>query len=108
MLLNGGEWDGVRLLSRKTVELMTRSSTGELTVSPGAKFGLGFAVLEDPGQAGSISSEGTYSWGGFWNTSFWVDPKEELIGILLSQLYPNDHLPLGGTFQVLVTQAIVD
>jgi len=89
MLLNGGELEGVRILSRKSVELMTADhlgtgiTRGEL--SPGYGFGLGFAVRITPGEASSLGSVGDYSWGGLYGTSFFVDPKERLIGILMMQ-----------------------
>ncbi|HEX9877243.1 MAG TPA: serine hydrolase domain-containing protein [Gammaproteobacteria bacterium] len=108
MFLNGGELDGVRLLSPTTVELMTRNGIGELSVGPGRKFGLGFAVVEDPGRAGVPGSPGTYYWGGFFNTRFFVDPGEGLIGIFLSQRYPRDAGRLRDRFINVAYQAIVD
>lgn len=108
MFLNGGELDGARLLSPKTVELMTRNGIGELSVAPGRKFGLGFAIVEDPGLAGMPSSPGTYYWGGFFNTRFFVDPSEELIGIFLSQRYPRDAGQLRDRFINVAYQAIVE
>ncbi len=108
MFLNGGELDGVRLLSPTTVELMTRSGTGDLSVSPGRKFGLGFAIIEDPGRAGVPHSPGSYYWGGFFNTRFFVDPSEELIGVFLSQRYPRDAGSIRDRFMNVVYQAIVD
>ena len=89
MLLNGGELEGVRILSRKSVELMTsdhvgtRIARGEL--SPGYGFGLGFTVRIAPGEASSLGTVGDYGWGGLYGTSFFVDPKERLIGILMMQ-----------------------
>jgi len=89
MLLNGGELEGVRILSRKSVELMTADHLGSgITrgdLSPGYGFGLGFAVRITPGEASSLGSVGDYSWGGLYGTSFFVDPKERLIGILMMQ-----------------------
>jgi len=108
MFLNGGELDGTRLLSRKTVELMTRNGIGDLEVGPGRKFGLGFAIVEDPGRAGDASSPGTYYWGGFFNTRFFVDPAEQLIGIFLSQRYPRDADRLRDRFITTAYQAIAD
>ena len=80
MLLNGGELDGVRLLSPQTVAMMTRNSIGELSVGPGVKFGLGFGVVEDPGLTADPRSDGTYYWGGIFNTRFFVDPPKSLSG----------------------------
>jgi CubicO group peptidase (beta-lactamase class C family) len=89
MLLNGGELDGTRLLGRKTVELMTINHLPDelipIQVQPhtlhGCGFGLGFRVLVDVAQAGRLGSEGEFGWGGAASTSFFVDPKENLIGL---------------------------
>ena len=91
MLLNGGELDGARLVSRKTVELMTKDHVGkEIPIYPGYGFGLGFAVRQELGKGRSLGSEGDYTWGGIFNTVFWVDPKEELILIFLTNFSPYD------------------
>jgi len=112
MLLNGGELDGVRLLGRKTVELMTTNHlTNELiqqgNMAKGFGFGLGFAVLMDVAQSETVGSEGEYSWGGAASTGFWINPEEELIGILMTQF-----IPYTGRFtedlKVLTYQAIID
>ena len=111
MMLNGGELDGARILGRKTVELMTVNHIGELPVwlsGPGIGFGLGFSVVKDIGAAGHIGSVGNYSWGGAFCTLFWIDPKEELIGIVMTQVRPYTHINIRQDFQVLVNQAIVD
>lgn len=110
MLANGGELDGVRLLSRKTVELMTASHTGDLTgdpLGPGNGFGLGFQVLLDPGTAGEYGSPGTYSWGGIYGTTFWVDPKEHLVGVMMLQRFPTTGIRLRGLFRALTYAALV-
>jgi CubicO group peptidase (beta-lactamase class C family) len=116
MLLNGGELDGTRLLGRKTVELMTinhlRDELIPIQVQPhtlhGCGFGLGFRVLVDVAQAGRLGSEGEFGWGGAASTSFFVDPKENLIGLLLTQLMPSRYYPIRNEFKVLVYQALVD
>jgi CubicO group peptidase (beta-lactamase class C family) len=108
MFLNGGELDGVRLLGPKTVQMMTRNSIGDIDVAPGIKFGLGFAVVEDPGLAGDVRSKGTYYWGGFFNTRYFVDPSEELIGIFMSQRYPQGPDRLRDRVSSVIYQAIVD
>ena len=110
MLLNGGELDGARLLSPKTIELMTVSHTGDLTPSPqgpAAGFGLGFRVITDLGQSQRPASVGSYSWGGIWGTSFWVDPKERLVGVMMIQRYPTTGVPIADVFQAMAYQAIV-
>ncbi len=111
MLLNEGEFLGRRILSRKTVEMMTVNHIGDLRAVPfreGEAFGLGFAVHLGPGESGRYGSTGDFSWGGFFSTSFWVDPKEELIGIFMMQIYPNDHLDVREKFRSLVYQSIAD
>lgn len=96
MLLNGGTLDGKRYLSRTTVALMTSDHLGPKVATPvqpgevlmgvqGYTFGLGFMVRQGPGIAGVHGSEGDFAWGGLGGTFFWVDPKEQLIGILMAQ-----------------------
>lgn len=116
MLLNGGELDGTRLLGRKTVELMTINHLPDelipIQVQPhtlhGCGFGLGFRVLVNVAQAGRLGSEGEFGWGGAASTSFFVDPKEKLIGLLLTQLMPSRYYPIRDEFKVLIYQALVD
>jgi CubicO group peptidase (beta-lactamase class C family) len=116
MLLNGGELEGTRLLGRKTVELMTRNHLPDelipIRMQPhtlhGCGFGLGFRVVVSAAQAGLLTSEGEYGWGGAASTSFFVDPKEDLIGLLLTQLMPSRTYPNRNQFKVLVGQALVD
>ena len=110
MLLNGGELDGKRILSRKTVELMTTDHLGDIPGlwSPGYGFGLGFAVLEDVGATGALGSVGEFNWGGAAGTRFWADPKEGLIGIYMIQILPHTELPYGTEFRSFTYQAISD
>ncbi len=114
MLLNGGELDGARILGRKTVELMTMNHLpGKLLngFSSGrnhAGFGLGFRVVVDPAQTQIVGSNGEYSWSGMANTYFWIDPEEELIGLLMMQFLPFGYYKIRQEFQVLTYQAIVD
>ena len=111
MMLNGGVLDGVRILGRKTVELMTLNHTGNhdiWLVGPGYGFGLGYAVVRDPGQAAMPYSPGSHFWWGAFNTTFWIDPREELTGILLTQLRPYTHLNIRQDLATLTYQAIVD
>ncbi len=111
MMLNGGELDGVRILGRKTVELMTMNHIGDKEIwliGPGHGFGLGYAVVDDPGAAAMPYSVGSYFWWGAFNTTFWVDPREELIGILMTQLRPYTHLNIRQDLATLAYQAIVD
>jgi len=111
MMLNGGELDGVRILGRKTVELMTSNHIGDLPVwltGPGYGFGLGYSIVKDVGAAGVPGSVGQFGWGGAFCTYFWVDPVEEMIGIVMTQVRPYTHLNIRQEFQVLANQAIVD
>jgi CubicO group peptidase (beta-lactamase class C family) len=107
LLLNKGELNGNRLLSRKTVELMTINHTKDLFDGPGEGFGLGFAVVDDVAGTGLLGSNGIFYWSGANNTHFFIDPSERLIGIFMTQLAPYD----GVYHQKLrqhVLQAIVD
>jgi len=121
MLLNGGELDGIRLLGRKTVELMTVNhlpshclpfrlgppEVDHLTLGHG--FGLGVRVLLDATQVGFLGSEGEFGWSGAANTAFWVDPKEEMICLFMTQFMPAFVIyPVERQFKVLAYQAIVD
>lgn len=110
LMLNGGELDGVRLLSPKTVELMTTSHLGDIPMGfgrDGSGFGLGFAVVLDPGLMGEVGSTGEYNWGGAAGTRFWIDPQEQLIGLFMVQSLPH-RTRLGGEFKVLTYQALVE
>ncbi len=111
MMLNGGELNGVRILGRKTVELVTSNHTRDLPIwlrGPGGGFGLGYSVTTDVGEANSMASVGTFGWGGAYCTYFWVDPKEEVVGIIMTQVRPYTHINIRQDFQNLAMQAIVD
>lgn len=120
MVLNGGELDGVRIIGNKTLEYMTRNhlpgifgDNGQHAPDTlpgfvnGTGFGLGFAVIEDPTAAGGIGSEGEYYWGGAAGTIFWIDPVEEVVGVVMIQ-HMNVQVPLRATFKALAYGAIVD
>lgn len=95
MMVNGGELDGKRYLSKKTVEFMLSQHTVGMggstigTTGPGYGFGLGFGVRLDDGMGWVPGSKGDAMWAGFWGTSFWIDPKEKLVGILMAQSPSN-------------------
>jgi CubicO group peptidase (beta-lactamase class C family) len=109
MILNGGELDGVRILSPTTVRMMGRDNLGEdVDFGGGNRFGLGFLVHTDAVKSRHVSGEGTLSWGGFWHTDFWIDPEEELVGILMTQILPATGLDDHAKFRTLAYQAIVD
>jgi len=117
MLLNKGEYYGVRLLGSRTVDLMT-SNHISTEIMPdddffgpllsGMGFGFGFAVLRNDVQSNIIGSEGSYWWSGSGNTYFYIDPKEELVLILMSQFVPNYYYPVFNQLRVLSYQAIID
>ena len=110
MLLNNGELDGRRLVSRKSIELMRARHSDPIPLSflRGQYFGLGVAVQKEDGDSGVLSSPGTYGWSGAFNTYFRIDPKEQLILILLVQRSPANNLELQYGFQNGVMQAIAD
>ena len=108
-LLNGGERDGVRILGPRTVKLMTTDHlVGLGALDTGQRFGLGFAISDDPGLTGEPRSEGSFGWLGFFNTVYWVDPQEQLVAIIMTQLYPNNQSRLTDRFEVAVYSAIVN
>lgn len=119
MLLNGGEHKGVRLLSPKTIQLMTLDqltndlkpfavSEGMSAETKGCGFGLGFRIITDLAHHGVIGSEGIYSWGGAASTIFWNDPSEDLTAILMTQMMPSSAYPIRRQFQIAVYQALMN
>ena len=110
MLLNGGELDGVRILSPKTIQLMTTNHLGEMPMGFGRRgvgFGLGFGVVLNPGDVGEVSSAGEYNWGGAAGTRFWIDPEEQLIGLFMVQSIPH-RTRLADDFKVLTYSAMTE
>ena len=121
MLLQGGRVGGQRLVSRKTLELMTCNHLpGNATLEErgdtaftesgmaGMGFGLGFSINLGPAQTRNIGSPGIYSWGGMASTYFWIDPQEDLIVIFMTQLMPSDSYPARAQLQQLVYAALDD
>ena len=120
MLLNDGELDGVRLLGRKTVECIRANHLSDDCeihpfLKPGCGFGLGFQVVTEVADTPALGSLGTYDWGGAAGTTFWIDPVEDLIGILMTQLWVLGLDPsvfsfseLSDQFKVLTYQAITN
>jgi len=119
MLLGGGEMDGARILSPKTVEFMTANhlpggktilEMGDKTFAEGRMHGNGFcllgSVLQDLVAFGQPGSEGTFAWGGLASTYFWIDPVEQMIGIQMTQLMPSSSYPIRTQFQQLAYAAI--
>jgi CubicO group peptidase (beta-lactamase class C family) len=118
MLINGGELDGARLLSPKTIQLMTMNhlpdskDLSQMSVSlfseanyAGIGFGLGFSVTTDPSRTLIPGTAGDYSWGGAASTYFWIDPKEELIAVFMTQLMPSTLYSVRREFRTLVYSA---
>lgn len=108
MMLNGGELDGTRLLSRKTVELMTTNHLTDQPFRPGQGFGLGFYVVENVGERGIPGSRGEFGWGGAYHSTYWVDPAEALVVVYMTQLRPTGNLDDHGRLRALIYQAITD
>jgi CubicO group peptidase (beta-lactamase class C family) len=119
MLLNGGQLDGTRVLSRTTVALMTSDHLGTriaapvtpselLLGTPGYTFGLGFAVRQGAGVAGVPGSAGEFMWAGYAGTYFWVDPKEELVAVYMSQAPSTARAYYRKLVKQLVYAAIVN
>jgi CubicO group peptidase (beta-lactamase class C family) len=111
MMLNRGEIDGIRLLGPKTIDLMVSNHTGKLPIwlrGPGFGFGLGFSVVIDVGATGQPGSLGKFAWGGAYGTNFWVDPAEQLIGIIMTQVSAETPTTIGSAFLGLTYQAIID
>ena len=118
-MLNRGELDGVRLLGRKTVDLMTMNHLGGDLASMGQPrfsesnyngigFGLGFSVMLDPAAAQVLGTPGEYAWGGAASTAFWIDPAEEMAVILMTQLTPSSTYPIRRELRVLTYSALVE
>ena len=107
MMLNKGEYNGKRLLGRRTVELMTCNQIGDLNLG-NDKFGLGFQITTVRGQARLGISEGSFAWGGYFATTYWADPKERLVCLLFIQQSPLIHSEIQDKFKAMVYQALND
>lgn len=107
MLLNNGEYNGKRILSRRTVELITSNHIGELNHGKN-KFGLGFEIVTEAGQAELGMTKGSFLWGGYFSTSYWADPEERIVGLVFMQQVPMSHGELQSKFKALVYQALDD
>jgi CubicO group peptidase (beta-lactamase class C family) len=110
MLLNNGEYNGHRLLAKRTVELMTSNQIGNL---PGGylgsnRWGLGFMLITKEGQQQLGMTEGSFVWGGAFNTVYWVDPKEKIVALLYINQAPLTHSEIPNKFKAMVYQALMD
>ena len=119
MLLNGGQLEGMRVVSRPTVALMASDQLGTriaapftpsevLLGTPGYTFGLGFAVRQGPGVAGVPGSANEFMWAGYGGTYFWIDPQEQLVAVYMSQAPSPMRAYYRKLFKQLVYAAIVD
>jgi CubicO group peptidase (beta-lactamase class C family) len=106
MLRRGGELDGRRYLSRKSVELMTSNHLVSAPYTPGMGFGLGFSIRTDVGKAGEVGSEGEFGWGGAYHSAYWVDPVERLTVVYMAQLLPAGTIDDHGKLRAAIYQAI--
>ncbi|WP_229209557.1 serine hydrolase domain-containing protein [Dyadobacter koreensis] len=108
MLLNGGEYDGKRILSPAVVSLMIRNQIGDLNQGKN-KFGLGFSIASAKEAARIPIPENTFEWGGIFGTTYWADPKNKIIGLLMTQKFPNSSWgEMQDKFKVLVYQSVME
>lgn len=105
MMLNGGELDGKRYLSSKTIEIMSLNQSKDLFQDPGKGFGFGFAVVDDLADIKSLGSEGTFYWSGAYCTYFFIDPKEEMVAIFMTQVAPFSSY-YENKFRQMIYQAV--
>jgi CubicO group peptidase (beta-lactamase class C family) len=105
MLRRGGELDGVRILSPKSVQLMTVNHVKTLFGEQG--FGLGFSITQDLGRGAELGTEGSFGWGGAYHTTYWVDPVEKMVVLLMTQLLPAGNSDLQQRFRTMVYQSVV-
>jgi CubicO group peptidase (beta-lactamase class C family) len=109
MLLNGGVYNGKRILSRRTVDMMTTNQIGEVSYGGGQdKFGLGFSVIMAKSEGRTPANVGTFAWGGAFATSYWVDPKEKMVYLFYRQLQNTSKGEMVEKFRAMVYQAIND
>lgn len=108
MLLNGGELDGIRVLSPLTVRQMTTNALPpEIRFADGSTFGLGFGIRSDAAWSSVPGSVGSFFWSGVWGTYFWVDPVEQLVAVQLIQVAPGKYGPINHTFRNLTYGAFL-
>jgi CubicO group peptidase (beta-lactamase class C family) len=107
MLLNGGEYDGKRLLSPHTIRIMTMDQLGDISYGDD-RFGLGFNVITEKGSSISPVPQGSYNWGGIYSTTYWVDPKNKLVGLIYKQLWNDPARETNEKFQVMTYAALLE
>lgn len=106
MMLNGGRYNGVQILAPRSVELMT---SGQLSFMFNGmdNFGLGFGITSDRSAARGVRNAGSFSWGGFFGTTYWADPKAKLVCLVMTQQTPNSHADLEGKVEQVIYQSFV-
>jgi len=105
-MLNGGVYNGVRILSPRTVQMMT---SGQLTFLYNGvdNFGLGFGIVSELSGARGPLNAGSFYWGGFFGTTYWADPKAGLVCLIMTQENPNSHGDLGAKVEQLIYQSLL-
>jgi CubicO group peptidase (beta-lactamase class C family) len=107
MMLNKGNYNGTRILSASSVELMTVNHMGKIPYNAGQGFGLGFSTLESLGERGTPGSVGEFGWGGAYGSTYWVDPKQDMVVVYFKQLTPTNGIDDHGKLRALIYQAIL-
>ena len=108
MLLNGGELDGARILSPKSVELMTINHLHDIEFRDGVGMGLGFDIVLDVGSRGTPGSMGDFGWGGAYHSTYWVSPKDRLVVVFFTQLLPATGSDIHGKLRTMIYQAMLE
>jgi CubicO group peptidase (beta-lactamase class C family) len=109
MIMNGGELDGARILKPDTVKTILSNQIGEKSLGqgmPSVKFGYGFGIVTDKSNGKEPSAVGAFSWGGLFSTYFWGDPQNKVVALLMTQVYPNEHLTIQQDFKKRVYEAL--
>jgi len=108
MLLNGGEYDGKRILSRHTIKMMITNQLGDISSDDKNTFGLGFSIVTNENSGKEPVSVGTYSWGGIYSTDYWADPEEKIVGLIFKQFWNDPAQETNQKFKVMTYAALID
>lgn len=106
MLLNGGKYNGVQVLSPRTVEMMTSGQLDFTIGNNGNNFGLGFEITSEKAAARLPRNKGSFAWGGYYGTTYWADPKAKLVCLFLTQQSPNSHGDIAAKFETMVYSSL--
>lgn len=106
MLLNDGKYNGKRILSSNSVRIMTTNQIGDMPFRDADKFGLGFQLITEKSSGRTLAQAGTFSWGGAFSTSYWVDPKQKIVMLFYRQLTGGSHGEVSEKFRTLTYQAM--